>query len=167
MASSLRERVEFAEFATALTPRMFRKALLLCGEWHLAEDLVQTTWTNLYRSWRKVDRADNPAAYALAALTKTFLSHKRSRSSSERPQLVVIDQAQSDPDLATRMAVLDALSKLGTLDRTIIVLRYWEDQSVEQTAAAVGLNPGAVKTRSHRALTVLRKQLTSMEEEAS
>ena len=164
MASPPGNPLDFTEFANALTPRLFRSALLMCGDWQLAEDLVQTTWANLYRSWRKVSAADNPTAYAHGALTKCFLSYRRTRSSTERPGLELIDRQSTDPDVATRLSVLDALSRLDKLDRAIVVLRYWEDRSVDETAAALGVRPGVVKTRSHRALKVLRRELGAWEE---
>ena len=48
------DNAAFTEFASVATPRLFRTAMLLCGEWHLAEDLVQTTLAKLYVSWSKV-----------------------------------------------------------------------------------------------------------------
>lgn len=159
-----RTELDFDELASTLTPRMFRTALLLCADWHLAEDLVQTTWANLYASWARVEASDNPVAYAHGALVKAHLSHRRARLNLERPTDLSINSESADPDVATRLALLAALASLERLDRTIVVLRYWEDRSVAETAAAVGLRPGAIKTRCHRALKVLRRQLATIEE---
>lgn len=79
--------LEFTGFATAITPRLFRTALLMCGDWHLAEDLVETTLAKVYVKWSRVARADVPEAYARGVLTKTFLSHKRVRRNAELPSL--------------------------------------------------------------------------------
>ena len=76
----------YTEFASAVAPRLFRSALLMCGDWHLAEDLVQTTLGKLYVAWRKVQRADSAEAYARGTLTKTFLSHRRVRRNAELPR---------------------------------------------------------------------------------
>ncbi len=149
----------FSEFATVLTPRLFRTALLMCGDWHLAEDLVQTTLGKLFVSWRKVERADSPEAYARGTLTKTFLSHKRVRRNSELPSVDVgLDRAA--PESADRMELFEALRTLPVLDRAVVVLRYWNDRTVAETAAEVGLTEAAVRTRASRALSRLRTELS-------
>ncbi|MBA3232893.1 MAG: SigE family RNA polymerase sigma factor [Propionibacteriales bacterium] len=161
---------DYTAFATAVTPRLFRTALLMCGDWHLAEDLVQTTLAKLYVAWAKVERSDSSEAYARGTLTKTFLSHKRVRRNSETP---TVDAGQlsdaTSPAAATadRLALFDALRKLDVVDRAVVVLRYWEDRSVSQTAAEVGLSEGAVRTRASRALARLRLDLTDSSAAAS
>lgn len=150
---------EFTEFATAVTPRLFRSALLLCGDWQRAEDLVQTTLAKLYVSWGKVHRADSPQAYAHGTLTKTFLSHQRVRRNSETPTDTMSEGFAAASDPALRLDLLAALRLLDQMDRTIVVLRYWEDRSVAETAAQVGLTESAVRTRSSRALAKLRDTL--------
>ncbi|MFG2005915.1 SigE family RNA polymerase sigma factor [Spirillospora sp. NPDC048911] len=124
----------FQEFAAARSAGLFRTACLLCDDWHLAEDLVQTTLGKLYASWRKVQRADSPEAYARTVLTRTFLSHVRKRSSHETPRERLPDSAAAEPDQALRMTLLNALAELPVQDRAVLVLRYWEDQSVEDVA---------------------------------
>jgi RNA polymerase sigma-70 factor (sigma-E family) len=160
-----RDDAAFTEFASVATPRLFRSAVLMCGDYHLAEDLVQTTLAKLYVAWPSVERAQSADAYARGALTKTFLSHKRVRRNAEQPRLDLGDAASaSSTDVSTRIELLDALARLEPLDRAIVVLRYWNDRSVDQTAAAVGLSAGAVRTRAARALSRLR---TSLADESS
>jgi RNA polymerase sigma-70 factor (sigma-E family) len=156
----------FTEFATVVTPRLFRTALLMCGDWHLAEDLVQTTLGKLYVAWAKVERADVPEAYARGALTKTFLSHKRTRRNAELPS-VDLGADRAAPSTPDRMELLQALRQLDPLDRAVIVLRYWEDRSVRETAGEVGLSEGAVRTRATRALGRLRIELSDSTANAS
>jgi RNA polymerase sigma-70 factor (sigma-E family) len=151
--------LEFTGFATAITPRLFRTALLMCGDWHLAEDLVQTTLAKLFVHWGKVARADLPEAYARGVLTKTFLSHKRVRRNAELPS-VDLGADRAAPTSPDRLELFEALRKLDNLDRAVIVLRYWEDRTVSQTATEVGLSEGAVRTRASRALARLRAELT-------
>lgn len=150
---------EFTEFASLIAPRLFRSALLLCGDWQLAEDLVQTTLAKLYVAWGKVRKADSQDAYAHGTLTKTFLSHKRVRRNSEMPTEKVVDWFSSarDPDL--RMDLFEALSSLDKEDRTIVVLRYWEDRSVSETARQLNITEGAVRTKASRAMAKLRETL--------
>lgn len=147
---------EFLEFAAARSGLLFRTAWLLCGDWHLAEDLVQTTLGKLFRSWRRVQRADNPDAYARTVLLRTYLSHRRRRSSGEQPYAAMPESAGRETDPALRLTLLRGLAQLPPKDRAVLVLRYWEDLSVEQTARQMGVSQGAVRNRSQRALERLR-----------
>lgn len=154
---------EFEEFARARTPVLVRSAWLLCGDAHLAEDLVQDTLAKVYVRWHAPLRSpiENPVAYAQTALTRTFLSSRRRRSSTERPTADLPEGSVTDEtDLsATRIALLDALAGLGPADRVVLVLRYLEDLSVEETAQRMGVSPGAVRSRSMRALERVRPLL--------
>jgi RNA polymerase sigma-70 factor (sigma-E family) len=154
-----RDDAAFTEFASVATPRLFRSAVLMCGDYHLAEDLVQTTLAKLYVAWPSVERANSADAYARGALTKTFLSHKRVRRNAERPHHDLGAGQAAGADISTRIELFDALARLDSLDRAIVVLRYWNDRSVDETAAAVGLSAGAVRTRASRALSRLRESL--------
>jgi RNA polymerase sigma-70 factor (sigma-E family) len=149
----------FHEFAAARSASLFRTACLLCDDWHLAEDLVQTTLGKLYASWRRVQRAENPAAYARKVLLRTYLSHARKRSSGETPRERLPDIAAAGSDQALRLTLLHALAQLSVQDRAVLVLRYWEDQSVEEVASLLRLSSGAVRNRSMRALGRLREAL--------
>ncbi|WP_433473852.1 SigE family RNA polymerase sigma factor [Spirillospora sp. CA-142024] len=149
----------FQEFAVVRGPGLFRTAWLLCGDWHLAEDLVQTTLGKLYASWRKVQRADSPEAYARTVLTRTYLSHMRKRSSREAPRERLPDAAGPEVDHALRVTLLTALASLQPQDRAVLILRYWDDQSVADVAKAMRLSSGAVRNRSMRAMDRLREVL--------
>ncbi|MEU0393606.1 SigE family RNA polymerase sigma factor [Streptomyces sp. NPDC006208] len=152
---------EFQEFARTRSARLFRTALLLTGgDWHLAEDLVQTALGKAFASWGRVQRADHQDAYVRKVLVRIHLSQRRLRRSSEQPVQTVPDSAygdRGDPEL--RVALLSALGRLPPKDRAVLVLRYWEDQSVEQTAAELGLRAGTVRNRSMSALARLRELL--------
>ena len=113
----------------------------------------------LFVKWSKVERADVPEAYARGVLTKTFLSHKRVRRNAELPS-IDLGHDRAAPEPPDRLELFDALLTLEPLDRAVVVLRYWEDRSVGQTAAEVGLSEGAVRTRASRALARLRTELT-------
>ncbi|MET8771654.1 SigE family RNA polymerase sigma factor [Streptomyces sp. NPDC004658] len=150
---------DYLEFAAARSGPLFRTACLLTGDWHLAEDLVQETLAKMYRSWRRISRAQSPVAYADTVLVRSFLSQRRRRSSTERPSDRLPDAAAPARDAELRMALLDGLARMTAKDRAVLVLRYWEDRSVEETAQALQLSPGAVRTRSMRALERLRALL--------
>lgn len=149
---------DFGEFVRATGTRLYRQALLLTGDHHLAQDLTQTTYARMYASWRRVSRSDNPVAYARATLLNAFLSHRRLRRSSELPTDPTLGRESSAPedDPTTRLDLLAALALLPPHDRAVLVLRYWEDRSVADTARDLGLTETTVRTRSRRALQRLR-----------
>ncbi|MFH8383296.1 SigE family RNA polymerase sigma factor [Kitasatospora sp. NPDC018058] len=154
------ESAEFEAFAHSRGQRLFRTALLLCGDWHLAEDLTQVTLAKLYASWSKVRRAENQDAYTRSTLVRSYLSHRRLRRTGERPALGALPEGVAPgDDPALRVTLLTALAELTPRDRAVLVLRYWEDRSVAETAAELGLNPGAVRAQSLRALGRLRTVL--------
>lgn len=152
---------EYAEFAGARAGHLYRSACLLtAADTHLAEDLVQEALGRLYLRWGRVARVDNPAAYAQTVLTRTFLAHQRRRSSGERATDVFPDlPGAGDGAASLRVTLLDALARLPAKDRAVVVLRYWEDRSVEQTADVLGVSSAAVRTRCSRALARLRELL--------
>jgi len=156
---------EFTEFVRATAPRLHRAALLLTGDHHLTDDLTQATYARVYASWRRVSRADDPLAYARRTLLNTYLSHRRLRRNSELPadpalmSPLMTEHSGLEGDHATRVDLLDALAKLSPHDRAVLVLRYWEDRSVADTAHDLGITEGAVRTRSSRALQRLRPLL--------
>lgn len=155
---------EYLEFAAGRAAHLFRSACLLTGgDTHLAEDLVQETLGKMYVTWRRIARIGNPAGYAQTVLVRTFLTHQRRRSSRESPIGDVPDiPSGTSPDGDTtllRLTLLDALARLSPKDRAVLVLRYWEDRSIEETAEALRLTSGTVRTRSFRALARLRELL--------
>ncbi|MFG2330192.1 SigE family RNA polymerase sigma factor [Streptomyces sp. NPDC048604] len=152
---------EFMEFASARSGHLFRSACLLTsGDVHLAEDLVQETLGRMYALWGRASRIGNPAGYAQTVLVRTFLSHRRRRSATERPLGELPDRVTDNgDDPALRIALLDALAALAPKDRAVVVLRYWEDRSIEETADALHVSSAAVRTRSVRALAKLRERL--------
>ncbi|GGY85910.1 SigE family RNA polymerase sigma factor [Streptomyces nitrosporeus] len=157
------EEDAFREFAKARMGHLFRSACLLTGgDTHLAEDLVQETLGKMYGVWGPASRVGNPAAYAQTVLVRCCLGYRRRRSSKERPSGELPDRAQVPvPDSSLRVTLLDALRGLPPKDRAVIVLRYWEDLSVAETADVLHTSPAAVRTRSTRALARLRERLGS------
>ena len=154
---------EFEEFARARAPHLYRSAWLLCGNGHQAEDLVQETLAKVYVRWRKPlgGHIDNPAAYAQTALTRTFLSSRRRRSSRELPFAEPPDAVVPDGSAVSdvRIALVEALGGLAPADRVVLVLRYLEDLGVDEVADRMGVSPGAVRNRSMRALDRIRPLL--------
>jgi RNA polymerase sigma-70 factor (sigma-E family) len=148
---------DFLAFAAGRGPHLVRTAFLLTGgDAHLAEDLAQETLGRLFAKWRTVSRMANPVGYAQTTLVNTFLTYKRRRSSGEHVTDTFSDTPVSDADPALRLTLLRALAQLSPQDRAVLVLRFWEDRSVEETAAILKLRSGAIRTRSGRALERLR-----------
>ena len=150
---------DFEEFARARTPQLYRTAWLLTGDRHHAEDLVQETLAKMFRVWRGLQRIDNPPAYAQTVLARTFISQRRRRSWGEQPVSSMPERADRPGDPALRISLQTALAELAPLDRAVLVLRFFEDRSVEQVALDLGKNAGAIRTRTSRALDRLRAVL--------
>ncbi|HWM05643.1 MAG TPA: SigE family RNA polymerase sigma factor [Actinophytocola sp.] len=154
---------DFDEFVRATGTRLLRTAVLLCGDPHLAEDLTQTTYAKVYVNWRRVTRADNPVAYTRTVLVRTYLSHRRRRSTSEMPIETLPERPGTADDTALRMDLLAALAQLAPADRAVLVLRYWEDLSVAQTADLLDIKETTCRARAARALARLRTHLPDLE----
>ncbi|WP_327676998.1 SigE family RNA polymerase sigma factor [Kitasatospora sp. NBC_00458] len=157
---------EFLELVAGHTGRLYRSACLLTsGDTHYAEDLVQEALGRMYVLWRRRGwsggrhRVDNPGAYVHTVMVRTFLAQQRRRSSGERPTGELPEPEGREADRALRLTMLDALDGLSAKDRAVLVLRYWEDRSVEETAEVLRVSSGAVRTRTTRALERLRSQL--------
>jgi RNA polymerase sigma-70 factor (sigma-E family) len=154
---------EFAEFAEGAAPRLRRTAFLLCGDWHTAEDLVQSALAKVFVAWRRIQRQDAAHAYATRTLMNCYLADRRLK----RPVEILTDQlpesalAESAPE--TRMVVLAALATLPPKARAVVVLRYWVDLSIEDVASLLGCSPGNVRSQSARALAKLRVELEAKE----
>jgi RNA polymerase sigma-70 factor (sigma-E family) len=153
---------EFTVFAEAASSRLMATAFLLCGDWHTAEDLAQTTLAKVFAAWWRIRNRDAVHAYAQRTLLNTYLAHYRRR---KRREMLTADVAAlvergvepQTPEL--RLALIDALATLPPRARAVVVLRYWEDMSIDQVAALLGCSPGNVKSQSARALDKLRLQL--------
>ena len=157
-----RRHEEFEEFARERASALYRSAWLLCGDSHRAEDLVQETLAKVFVRWHRplAGRIDNPAGYAHTTLVRTFISAQRRRSTHERPTETLPESTDTRyDDGTTRLALQSALAELAPLDRAVLVMRYLDDLSVADTAAALGVSPGAVRNRTLRALDRLRDLL--------
>ncbi|TDW22493.1 SigE family RNA polymerase sigma factor [Kribbella kalugense] len=148
----------FEAYFAARSDAMRGTAYLLCGDWHRAEDLVQQTFTKIYLAWRRIHRHEAMDNYTRQTLVRTFLSERRRgwfrHESVGSPET---DPPARSPDLADdRLVLLEALVQVPPRQRAVLVLRYWEDQSVEQTAALLDCSTGNVKSQAARGLATLR-----------
>nr|BFE64017.1 SigE family RNA polymerase sigma factor [Dactylosporangium thailandense] len=156
----MRDEQEFVEYVRARMPVLRRLAYRLCGQWAAADDLVQECLVALYRHWRKAAAAESVDAYVRAILVHAYLAERR-RPWARRvqPAAEVPVPAMSAPGIEDRVDVRAALGRLTRGQRAVLVLRYWEDLDVAQTAAALGCSPGTVKSQTSYAMAALRRLL--------
>ena len=155
----------FEAFVHATAGSMHRTAVLLCGDHHLAEDLTQTSYAKVFASWRRVASADDPVAYTRQILVRTFLSHRRLRRTSERPVDALPEASGATEDPSLRLDLLAALQSLSADDRAVLVLRFWEDLSVAESARLLGTSDAACRQRTARALARIRTLMPDLEED--
>jgi RNA polymerase sigma-70 factor (sigma-E family) len=149
----------FSEFAAANRARLRGTAYLLCGDWHRASDHVQEGLLRLYVAWPRLVRQGGELAYARKAVVSAFLDARRKRSSTERPTSTPDDRASGEDvakAVADRDALMAALARLPERQRACVVLRYFEELDVRETAVALGCSEGTVKSQTSRALASLR-----------
>lgn len=154
----------FAEFVQARSPSLFRTALLLTGDRHLADDLVQSTLERIWRQWRRVRRADSPDAYARRILVNLANDRWRGQRGGRELPLLDTDDAEYagtvvDPyrQLAHRDQLIRVLHELPLKMRTVLVLRYFDDLSDESIADLMQVSLSTVRSQASRALAKLRE----------
>jgi RNA polymerase sigma-70 factor (sigma-E family) len=149
------EEAAFREYVAARMERLRRTAFLYCRDWHTADDLVSTTLVKLYECWQRAQRADSLDAYVYGILAHAWLDERRrpwrrEHAVPELPDRGLTGDAGPDTDL------LALLASLPRGRRACLVLRYYCDLSVEQTAEILGISPGTVKSQTARGLDMLR-----------
>jgi RNA polymerase sigma-70 factor (sigma-E family) len=174
MAQLSTDGLSFVDFVRTTRQGLRHDAYLLCRDWDESDDLVQVALYALYRRWEALIRKDDLRAYTRKILLRVYLSERRRRRWSV--ELCLADFADgshvaeptSDTDpLTDGLGLRDALRRLGERQRAVIVLRFLDDLSVEQTAQLLGCSVGTVTSQTHRALQKLRNVLTDAGPEAS
>ena len=160
---AVRERHEeaFREFVALRSSHLFRTALLMVGDYQLAQDLLQESLVKTYVAWPRLRDVGNAEAYARRVMVTTSISWRRRSSFHERPaaappDAVVADVADviaADTDLWTH------LHALPSRQRAAVVLRYCQDLSEVQTAELMGCTVGSVKRHASRGLAKLRARM--------
>ncbi|MFB6623101.1 SigE family RNA polymerase sigma factor [Streptomyces sp. NPDC056374] len=150
----------FTEFAVAAWPRLVRTAQLLTGDFHEAEDLVQTTLAKVYARWRRVPRGEIDL-YVRRALINNNLSRVRRKRvvhllTPVLPESLRHTSAGHAEAVEQRTALLAALADLTVRQRAVMVLRYWEDLTELEIASVLNCSIGTVKTHARRGLAALR-----------
>jgi RNA polymerase sigma-70 factor (sigma-E family) len=161
-AGRIAERdAEFTAFVESAATRLRRSAYLMCRDWHLAQDLTQHTLTKMYTVWNRIRTDTDLEAYSRRVLMNLVFDQQRRRKGSEVVLAELPDRAAAPgggpPEL--RLALVDALARLGVKDRAVLVLRHAEDHSVDTVATILGVSASVVKMRNARALERLRALL--------
>ncbi|MFD0557235.1 RNA polymerase sigma-70 factor (sigma-E family) [Stackebrandtia endophytica] len=157
---------EFEEFARATTPSLLRAAYLLTGDQHLAEDLVQTALARTHRYWRRISNKTHAASYTRKTMYHLQVSHWRRRRFKEQLSDTPPERTTSGhaDDVDLKLSLRHALAQLTARQRAVVVLRYFEDRSVAETAVILRCSEGSIKSHTFRALNRLRESLPSLTE---
>jgi RNA polymerase sigma-70 factor (sigma-E family) len=151
---------EYTEYVSARLPTLRRLAVVLCQDWQRADDLVQATITKLYVHWGRASAADHVDAYARAVLVREFV-HERRSSWARRVSLSagVADSPAAAVDHDAALDLRTAVAALPPRQRATLVLRFYCDLDVDQSARLLGCSPGTVKSQTAKALNALRRAL--------
>jgi len=153
----VRNSDEYRAYVVTNLDRLRRTAYLLCRDWHAADDLVSVAIGKLYRKWPKASEIQNLDAYVRAILVRAWIDEqrrpwRREHASDDLPELPVAE----GPDTADRMLLTELLGTLTPRRRAAVVLRFYFELSVEETAETLGCSVGTVKSLTARGLDAMR-----------
>jgi len=147
----------YAEHALGLT----RLAFLVLGDRFAAEDVVQEAFWGLYRAWDRLPSHDNVLGYVRVSVLNGCRSVIRRARRAPRP-VAMPDAASAEADALSgeeQRAAVAAMRRLPARQREALVLRYFADMSEHETAQAMGVSRGTVKSTTARALAALDRML--------
>ncbi|TWJ07573.1 RNA polymerase sigma-70 factor (sigma-E family) [Stackebrandtia albiflava] len=149
---------EFESFVRARGHALLRTGYLLTGDRQLAEDLVQSTLARTHRAWQRLHESGNAEAYARKVMYHLQVSWGRKRRMAEADPETMPEPGGDDGTeaLTLRLSVKQAMLRLGARQRAVLVLRFFEDRSVEDSARILGCSVGTVKSQTAKALARLR-----------
>jgi RNA polymerase sigma-70 factor (sigma-E family) len=152
----------FSEFVRARRSHLRRIAYAVCGDWHRADDLVQTALVKLYVAWPRVRRDGREEAYVRTIIVRSHIDETRRPWRRERPHAVPVEgAAPAELPVEERDALFEALQALPVMQRKTVLLRHWLGLSVAETASELGISEGTVKSHTSRGLSALQEVLTS------
>jgi RNA polymerase sigma-70 factor (sigma-E family) len=150
----------FEAFAAESGPELLRIATLLTSDSHIAEDVYQETLQRLAARWSRVD---SPKAFCRRVMHNIVIDHSRARARRPRELRLTDASERSDPRsidphgaIELRPALFEALDGLTVQQRTVVVLRYFDDRSEAEVAKLLGVSAGTVKSTASRAVAQLR-----------
>ena len=150
------QEASFTRWASDRQVALLRTAVLLTGDHHRAEDLVQDALAKVAARWGRL-RDGHPDAYARQVIVRTNISWWR-----KQRREVVADPGDravtgAEPSVDRRLLLDHALERLTPKQRSTVVLRYYDDLSERETADALGVSLGTVKSTTHDALRRMRE----------
>lgn len=150
---------DFESFVAARSGALFGTAVLLTGDRHVAEDLLQTALAKSWLSWRRI--SGDPEAYVRRVLINTYISMWRRKWNGETPTETLPETTSpAGTDPAARQDLVAALHRLPKRQRAVLVLRYLEDLGEREVAALLGCSVGTVKSHTSRAISALRTRMS-------
>ena len=155
------ENADFAAFMTATWASMFRTAYLLTGDYQLAEDVVQTAFAKVYLTWSRISKLEHPTAYTRKIVTSHAMSWWRRKSSAEVPMqdLPGGHLAGHEDRITQARAVWSALATLSSMQRVVMLLRYYEDLSEAENSEILNICCDLVNDKSSAARTLISNLL--------
>jgi RNA polymerase sigma-70 factor (sigma-E family) len=157
---------EFRQFAAARMDDLRGLAYLTCGDWQTAEDAVSTALTKLYVNWTKVT---TPHRYACRVVVNAAVDEvRRPWRREQAANTDVLDRPVPDRTEAfgERMRIRAVLGQLPPGQRAVLVLRFYEDFSVDEVADILHKSSGTIKSQTARGLATLRKLLSTQDAQA-
>ncbi len=165
VVKGMSEEESFTSWAQDRQLALLRTAILLTGDRHRAEDLVQEALAKVAVRWRRL-QTGNPEAYARQVIVRDNISWWRKHQ--REVVLEISDDVRREPDptgaVDRRMSLDRALAALTPRQRAVIVLRFYEDLSERDTAETLGVAGGTVKSQTHLALRRLREAAPELAE---
>lgn len=160
------EVLDFEEYVRTRQDALLRSARRLVPDPCDAQDLLQTALVRTYPKWDGIADKSLADAYLRRVMINTRTEWWRARRVAEVPTDVLPDVVGVEDGAgqhADRALLVDILGVLAPKQRSVVVLRHWEQMSTEETAEALGMSAGTVKSTLHRALARLREELESRE----
>lgn len=166
MLSRSTRDAEFSGFVNDQRDRLLRTAYLLCGDWARAEDVTQIALSKLYLAWHRIE--DSREAYARQIVVRSAVDERRRpwrREVSTPDHLLDLGSDVSREELPRGTELRRALLALPPRQRQVVVLRYYQDLSVQDTADLLAITSGTVKSTCARALLRLHELLSATTED--
>lgn len=158
---------EFQDFVTARAGQLFKVAYFICGDWHDAQDLLQTSLAKLFVAWNRLEEVEAVEAYARKILLRTYLSQRRLKRSAEIPAVLqdfTTDLAAPAADHDLHLALVAALRQLPPRNRAVVVLHFLEGHDLATVATYLDTTESAARSLSGRSLRQLRSLLATERE---
>jgi RNA polymerase sigma-70 factor (sigma-E family) len=150
----------YVDYVAARQAHLRRIAYAVCGDWHRAYDLLQTSLTKLYLAWPRLRDDTSPDAYVRRIIVRADIDERRRPWRRERPGLDGHDRAAAAGlPVEERSELFEALQALPAMQRKVVLLRHWLGLSVQETAQELDISEGTVKSHASRGLAALQRVL--------